>query len=137
MFLLFLHRIHHLLRSSQAQARTRRLKRSRWAAPHPVDRPGRGWQPQAPIRTSLSLLQAIATAQTGTKKDNKQTKTTAAAKPQKARATAPPQHSKAARRFYNQNIKESPRHASARFSPPPELRRGEAVKSLYSKGKLR
>ncbi|KAG4908123.1 hypothetical protein JHK85_057620 [Glycine max] len=121
MFLLFLHRIHHLLRSSQAQARTGRLKRSRWAAPHPVDRPGRGWQPQAPIRTSLSLLQAIATAQTGTKKDNKQTKTTAAAKPQKARATAPPQHSKAARRFYNQNIKESPRHASARFSPPPEV----------------
>ncbi|KAH1139280.1 hypothetical protein AAZX31_10G196300 [Glycine max] len=65
-----------------------------------------------------SLLNAIATAQTGTKKDNKQTKTTAATatnttKPQKARSTAPPQHSKAARRFYNQNIKES---SAARLS---------------------
>ncbi|XP_068491506.1 putative ribosomal large subunit pseudouridine synthase SVR1, chloroplastic isoform X2 [Phaseolus vulgaris] len=56
-----------------------------------------------------SLLNAIATAQTGTRKDsNQKTKTTAATtKPQKIRATAPPQHSKAARRFYNQNIKES------------------------------
>ncbi|CAJ1976725.1 unnamed protein product [Sphenostylis stenocarpa] len=55
-----------------------------------------------------SLLKAIATAQTGTKKDRNQTKTTAATtKPQKLRATAPPHHSKAARRFYNQNIKES------------------------------
>ncbi|BAT94504.1 hypothetical protein VIGAN_08111400 [Vigna angularis var. angularis] len=55
-----------------------------------------------------SLLKAIATAQTGTRKDSNQTKTTAAtSKPQKIRATAPPQYSKAARRFYNQNIKES------------------------------
>ncbi|KAK7357008.1 hypothetical protein VNO80_16289 [Phaseolus coccineus] len=55
-----------------------------------------------------SLLNAIATAQTGARKDSNQTKTTAATtKPQKIRATAPPQHSKAARRFYNQNIKES------------------------------
>ncbi|TKY51627.1 Ribosomal large subunit pseudouridine synthase B [Spatholobus suberectus] len=58
-----------------------------------------------------SLLKAMVTAQTGTKKDKKQTKTRAAAaattKPQKVGAVAPPQHSKAARRFYNQTIKDS------------------------------
>ncbi|KAK7391398.1 hypothetical protein VNO78_19814 [Psophocarpus tetragonolobus] len=55
-----------------------------------------------------SLLKAIATAKTGTKKDKNQTAATATtAKPQKVRPTAPPQHSKAARRFYNQNMKDS------------------------------
>ncbi|KAL2324837.1 hypothetical protein Fmac_023895 [Flemingia macrophylla] len=58
-----------------------------------------------------SFLKAIATAQTGTKKDNNQPKATA--KAQKPRATPPPQHSKAARRFYNENIRSS---SAARLS---------------------
>jgi len=72
-----------------------------------------------------SLLKAIATAQTGTKKDSNQTKPTAATtKPKKIRATAPPQHSKAARRFYNQNIKEA---SGARLSKVLAASGGEFV----------
>ncbi|XP_027367427.1 putative ribosomal large subunit pseudouridine synthase SVR1, chloroplastic isoform X2 [Abrus precatorius] len=56
-----------------------------------------------------SLINALASAQTGTKKDKKQTKTSTnkAQNHEKVRAVAPPQHSKAARRFYNQTIKDS------------------------------
>ncbi|RDX85909.1 putative ribosomal large subunit pseudouridine synthase SVR1, chloroplastic, partial [Mucuna pruriens] len=54
-----------------------------------------------------SLLKAMVTAQTGAKKDKKQTKTIATTKPQKVPAAAPPQYSKAARRFYNQTIKDT------------------------------
>ncbi|KAK7382651.1 hypothetical protein VNO80_01615 [Phaseolus coccineus] len=60
--------------------------------------PWRGREAQAPIGTSPSLLKAIATIQTRTKKDKNLSKTTIdATKPQKLRTTASPP--KAARRF--------------------------------------
>ncbi|XP_057426201.1 putative ribosomal large subunit pseudouridine synthase SVR1, chloroplastic isoform X2 [Lotus japonicus] len=63
-----------------------------------------------------SFLRAMATAQTGTKKENKKSQTTPTAKKKKSEkednartvsSSPPPKYSKAARRFYNENFKDS------------------------------
>lgn len=63
-----------------------------------------------------SFLRAMATAQTGTKKENKKSQTKPATKKKKIEkednartvsSSSPPKYSKAARRFYNENFKDS------------------------------